>query len=182
MKIGSVVALTIISLAAYVSFAAPTHIQGADLLKEGAVSVKPGPRGLVVVFLSSKCPCSNSHLNELKDLAKQYPQFNFVGVHSNLDERRDISQMYFQNAALPFPVIEDHELELANELHALKTPHAFVVAANGKILYQGGVTDSRDAGSADRHYLRDALDEISHDRPVETPQARTLGCIISRSH
>jgi hypothetical protein len=120
-------------------------------------------------------------LNELKDLAKQYPQFNFVGVHSNLDEKRDISQMYFKNAALPFPVIEDQDLALANELHALKTPHAFVVAANGKMLYQGGVSDSRDFGSADRHYLREALNDISHDRPVSTPQARTLGCIISRS-
>ena len=181
MKIGSVVAFLIMSFAAYVSFAAPTHIQGADLLKSGAVSVVPGPKGLVVVFLSSRCPCSNSHLNELKDLAKHYSQFNFVGVHSNLDESHDISQMYFQNAALPFPVIEDRELELANELHALKTPHAFVIAANGKILYQGGVTDSRDAGSADRHYLRDALDEVNRGRSVETPQARTLGCIISRS-
>jgi peroxiredoxin len=164
----------------FVAFAAPPTYSGADLFSKSTVQAKPGPKGLVLIFLSAKCPCSNSHTQMIKNLATEFKQFNFVGVHANSDEDLKSSQAYFKSLALPFPIIEDSEQQLADQLGALKTPHSFLISPEGKILYQGGVTSSHQADQADKQYLREALAETQAGKTVTVSEARTLGCVISR--
>jgi len=135
----------------------------------------------VVVFMSAKCPCSNSHIPELKNLVSRYKNFEFIGVHSNVNEPPDLTKKYFVEADLPFAVIQDNEAQIADQLKAYKTPHAFVLNPEGKILYQGGVTNSVNAQYAEKHFLKDALEDISQDKPVRLANGRTLGCIIMRT-
>lgn len=164
-------------------FAVPcwAGIIGKDLVLDRPIEVKGGKQGTVVVFLSARCPCSHSHIRLLSQLAMDFKDFNFVGVHSNADEPPSLSRPYFQNARLPFPVIEDADGRLADQFKALKTPHAFVVSLAGETLYKGGVTSSNEANLADRHYLQEALKDINLGIPVKTAEGRTLGCLISRS-
>ncbi|MFK5047747.1 thioredoxin-like domain-containing protein, partial [Klebsiella pneumoniae] len=89
------------------------------------------------VFLSTKCPCSNSHVALVKQLAKDFPAFAFVAVHSNRDETVAEARAYFRDFGLP--VLQDEKSRLADEFKASKTPHAYVLAAgDGKVLYHGG--------------------------------------------
>jgi hypothetical protein len=155
-------------------------IGGPNLLGPAAVEVAPGKLGTVVVFMSAKCPCSNSHVGVIKKLAAEFKDFNFVAVHSNSDESIEQAKNYFTAASLPFPVIEDRGDKLADEYRALKTPHAFLIAANGKTLFKGGVTNSHEGESAEKNYLREALADVQVGRPVKEAEARTLGCAISR--
>lgn len=167
------------SLAANLS----AEISGLDVLS-GKEVVLPAPskkpKGTVAVFLSAKCPCSDSHIEDLKKLFRAYPDFRFVGIHANPDESLELSKSYFKKAQLPFPVLEDNKSRLANAFKALKTPHAFVLNPKGEILYQGGVTNSIHAKAADKHFLADALEDIQQGREVRTKNGRTLGCIIMR--
>jgi hypothetical protein len=168
-----------------ISFALPAQISGANVIDQKPVDFqlisKSGkPHLAVVVFLSAKCPCSNSHLVELKSLAHDFPQVSFLGVHSNFDETAELSKNYFQKSALPFPVIQDVKDHYADEFHALKTPHAFVVDEKGQVLYRGGVSDSHDFAKAKRRYLREALNDLKAGCAVATPEGRTLGCVITR--
>lgn len=182
MKSQILITVTLLSCSIF-TFASPKldSISGESLLKAEPVTLSAAnKKGLVVVFLSSRCPCSNSHIGELKSLATEYPDFNFVAVHSNVDEGPESSKPYFENAALPFPVIEDKKVELANAYQALKTPHSFVIKPDGSIAYQGGVSSSNQFAAADRKYLREALEDLQNDRSVKTPEGRTLGCVISR--
>lgn len=156
-------------------------IQGNMLLTGQKVVVNSmGKKGLVVVFMSAKCPCSNSHNAELIDLSNTYKDFNFAVVHSNLDEGQNISKPYFEKVNFPFPVIEDQKAEIADSLKAFKTPHAYVFNSDGKVLYEGGMSSSKDLSKADRKYLREALEDIQAGKVVRTPVGRTLGCFISR--
>lgn len=156
-------------------------IEGKSLLTDTKVRTdSSSKKGLVVIFLSAKCPCSNSHNIELRNLAQTYKEFNFVAVHSNLDETKDLSKPYFEKAAFPFPIIEDENTKLADQLQALKTPHAYIFAPTGEMLYQGGVSNSSDCAKADRKFLREALEDLHAGKPVRTPEGRTLGCAISR--
>lgn len=155
-------------------------VGGLDLMSGKSVDVKSGKKGEVVVFMSAKCPCSNSHVAILKKLAKDYPDFTFVAVHSNVDEDRALTQEYFKKIDLPFAVIQDDGARIADVYKAFKTPHAFVVDASGKTLYQGGVTNSHNGESADRNFLREALADVDAGRAVKTAEGRTLGCAISR--
>ncbi len=156
-------------------------IEGRDLLSQKYVKVSvENKKALVVVFLSAKCPCSNSHNEELKSLMSLHKNMSFIFVHSNMDEKKEMSVPYFQNAQLGAPVIDDDNAELADLLKALKTPHAFVFSPAGSLLYKGGVSSSNDCATADRKLLREALDDIQAGVQVRTPNGRALGCVISR--
>lgn len=134
----------------------------------------------VFIFMSAKCPCSNSHVPIVKDLASKYPDFRFFAIHSNLDEDSKTTQEYFKKIALPFTVLLDQETQIADQFKAFKTPHAFIVNKKGEILYQGGVTNSSHGERADRIFLKDALEDIHNNRTIKTPEGRTLGCVIMR--
>lgn len=177
--IGAVFSLALAGSACIASEA--TQVQGTDIVSGRLVKASVGAKkGLVVVFLSATCPCSNSHIGELSALAHEHPDFNFIGVHSNTDESKESTVAYFEKAKLPFSVIQDTHAALANQYKALKTPHAFIVNPKNEIVYRGGVSNSHDFGRADRRFLREALNDLENGRAVKTPEGRTLGCAISR--
>lgn len=158
-----------------------TKLEGTDLLRQSAISVTAeNKKGLVLVFLSAKCPCSNSHVHEVKKLSEKYKDFQFVAVHSNVDEDLKLTNAYFTNANFKFPVIQDKNNEIADKLTALKTPHAFIYLQNGEKAYEGGVSNSKDCEKSDRLLLREALEDLDMGTKVRTPEGRTLGCAITR--
>lgn len=157
-----------------------TSIRGRDLFSEKTLTVAPAPKGMVVVFLSARCPCSNSHVAIIKELAQEFKSFAFVAVHSNTDEELTQTRDYFKQAAFSFPVIQDDQAKLADQYKASKTPHVFVFSPQGKILYKGGVTSSAQAQNADQNFLREALRDLQNDKPVRVAESRTLGCAINR--
>lgn len=165
----------------------PEQIQGADLFTGEKVTVNFSNmhggkiKGYVLVFVSAVCPCSNSHIPELQKLAEEYKEYQFIAIHSNVNEALELTSVYFKKANLTFPVINDPEAKIADLYRAHKTPHAFVLNSQGKIVYQGGVTSSALADQADVHYLKDALSDLKKQQPVKVAFGRTLGCVISRS-
>lgn len=161
------------------------ELSGARLNSSGGspgsqVSVSHGAKGTVLVFLSATCPCSHSHIGLLKRLSAKHPEFNFFAVNSNANEPVEVARAYFEAQGLPFPVLRDRELKIADAYHASKTPHAFVLDLKNEVVYRGGVTNSSKADQADKLYLENALNDIEAGRPVTTPESRTLGCVISR--
>ena len=156
------------------------QIHGQNILTGEETDIAPGKKGTVIIFMSITCPCSNSHVPMIKKLADRFKEFSFVAVHSNNGEELEASKAYFKAADLPFPVLQDKKTELADAFKAYKTPHAFLVSADGKILYHGGVTNSNDAPHAEKLFLQDALDDVVNDHPVRVMEGRTLGCVISR--
>lgn len=162
--------------------AAPPALEGLSAETQAPLKIAfdPAKKALVLVFLSVKCPCSRSHVAEVRRLAKDYPQFQFVAVHSNTDENREVTQEYFKVQDLGIPVVQDEGAKIANEWKALKTPHVFIVSAQGEVLYKGGVSDSAKFEKASKFYLREALADLAHDKPVRTGETRVLGCAIER--
>ncbi|MFZ3230360.1 MAG: redoxin family protein [Pseudobdellovibrio sp.] len=136
--------------------------------------------GTVVIFMSAKCPCSGSHTDIIKELAKKYSDFQFIGIHSNTDEANKITEEYFKKVQFPFAILQDQDAKIADIFKAFKTPHAFLINGKGEVIYQGGVTNSSNASSADKNFLADALADTVAGKPIQTPLGRTLGCVILR--
>ena len=157
---------------------APDLFTGA----ERALLSKEAARGSVVIFLSAKCPCSQSHEKILTELARTYGPlgFHFTGILSNADENESVAKVHFQTVQLPFPILRDKNTQIADRLGANRTPHAFVLSPAGEILFQGGGDDAKDASKAQRHYLREALERLSQGKLPEVREARSLGCKITR--
>lgn len=164
------------------SFARPAtaEISGTDLATAKPLKVEAGKKGTVVVFMSAKCPCSNQHVPVLTKLAEEFKDFSFVAVHSNTDETAAEAKAYFAAAHLPFPVLQDEKARIADEYKAFKTPHAYVLGADGKVVYRGGVTSSASAAHTDKQYLRNALADLTEGKAVQQADTRTLGCVIAR--
>ena len=137
-------------------------------------------KATVVVFVSSKCPCSMSHIPELKALARDFADVRFIAINSNGDETVETAGKYFAAQELPFPVLRDLKYQWADEFKAVKTPHAFILDNQGQRLFQGGVSNSAMFPRADRKYLRDTLEDIQAGQTIRTPLARALGCAITR--
>lgn len=156
-------------------------ISGQNLFTSEKVTLQTeDKKGLVVVFASARCPCSNSHVQELNQLAKDFPDFKFLAIHSNMDEPTAEAKTYFKKVNFTFPVIEDQKAQLADQFQAFKTPHSFILLPDGSFAYQGGVSNSHDFEKAKRKYLREALADLQAGRSVQTAEGRTLGCVISR--
>lgn len=156
-------------------------ISGENLFTtENIVLNTEAKKGTVLVFMSAKCPCSNSHVNEIKKLSTDFSDFQFAVVHANADEAKDTTVAYFKKANFPFPVIKDQKFQLADQFQAFKTPHAFIVLPDGSFAYQGGVSNSHDFAKAKQNFLREALTDLKEGKAVRTPEGRTLGCVISR--
>lgn len=164
---------------------AHAFFEGVDLVTQKSVTFDPknldtNSKAAVVVFLSAKCPCSKSHERVLRTLVKEFPDMSFLGVHSNADEDLPSAKKHFAKAQLPFPVIQDADSKIANELGALKTPHAFILDRTGNILFNGGVDESKDAEKAQTHFLANALTAVRAGKKPKDKFARTLGCVIKR--
>jgi hypothetical protein len=167
---------------AFTSTANAAHVFSGLDVKTGEVTSllrdDPTKQGTVVIFMSAKCPCSISHAEEIIALSRDYPDFRFIAVNSNADEKLEDVKRYFQS--FPFPVLKDLKSMIAIELKALKTPHAFIFNSEGKRLFHGGVSSSATFARADRKHLREALEDLKEKREIRTPVARALGCAIDR--
>ncbi|NBX68854.1 MAG: thioredoxin family protein [Proteobacteria bacterium] len=176
-------AFVFIALFSFSAFSCSTKsLNGIDLRtgKHFESEKNSAQRGRVVVFLSAKCPCSRSHESSLKELANEFSDFSFIGVHSNKDEDEGLSSIYFRERGLNFPIIQDKESRIANDFGAMKTPHAFIVGPSGECWFNGGVDDTKDASKAKQFYLKQALLDLRSGKEPEQKTTRTLGCTIMR--
>jgi peroxiredoxin len=84
--------------------------------------------------------------------------------------------------AIPAHVLIDEKSKIARAYDARTTPHMFVVDAEGKLVFMGGIDDKPSSNTADiptaTNYVRLALDAVKAGRPVETPVTRPYGCSI----
>lgn len=158
-------------------FEATDIISGENIILSTQVLNK---KGTVLVFMSSKCPCSNSHVTTIKELAEKHKDFSFYIIHSNVNEDEQQAKSYFSSLGIKIPILQDNQAKIADSLKAYKTPHAFILNPKGEIIYKGGVTDSNNAIKAEKHYLADALEDADQNRPLRLSETKTLGCFISR--
>lgn len=162
----------------------PSKVDLVDLLTSAPIKISfsDAPQATVVIFVSSTCPCSIAHQDELRTLHAAFSKkgFRFIGIHSNANESITAAREHFLNARLPFEVAADRSAAFADLLKALKTPHAYIISPSREILYQGGVDDSHSPQTAKNRFLRDALAAVERGEQPSPSETRTLGCFIKR--
>jgi len=86
-----------------------------------------------------------------------------------------------RNAA-PSHVVLDQEGTIGRAYDARTTPHMYIIDAEGKLAYMGGIDDKPTADPADikdaQNYVRTALSEIKNGQAVSTPSSRPYGCSV----
>jgi hypothetical protein len=115
----------------------------------------------------------------------------WLSILSTHPSRRDYlpadkaEALHRSRGAAPAALLLDSEGIMGRAYGAVVTPHMFIVAPNGNLVYAGAISDNptMDAkeARASRNYVRAALEDLAAGRKVATPSTRPFGCTIAYS-
>jgi peroxiredoxin len=144
---------------------------------------------VVIESYNSDCPFCHNHyktgaMQELqRDLAAKNVVWLVVdSVNTKNFSYRTPEQAREESAAEKMDVtawIDDHTGDIGHLYDMKTTPHMFVIAADGTLVYDGAI-DDRPAPSGDprtaKNYVRAAVDELLAEKPVAVAQTKPYGC------
>ncbi|MCL5272534.1 MAG: thioredoxin family protein [Gammaproteobacteria bacterium] len=160
-----------------------------DVLTQKHVKFSISPDHIASVLKQNinHCPYVK-HINaELTRLANDYiPQkVRFLAISSNDVENfpDDSPENMVQNARIlnyPFPYLYDETQEVASAYKAACTPDFFVFDKDLALVYRGQLDDSRPGNNVPvtGASIRQALDCLITERPLNSEQKPSLGCNI----
>jgi peroxiredoxin len=101
-------------------------------------------KAIVLMFIATQCPVSNSYNTRMVQLQKDYSQkgVSFVGINANKQESVEEIKEHAKVHGFVFPVLKDVNNVLADKLGASVTPEIYVLNSNFEILYHGRIDDS----------------------------------------
>ena len=141
-----------------------------------------GKNGSVLIFIAVQCPVSNAYNERMEKLAQEYKArgITVIGINSNSPESAADVKDHAAKNNLTFTILKDNGNKLADTLGASRTPEAYFLDANNKLLYHGRIDNSRDASQVNSSELRDALEATLAGKPVGKATANAFGCSIKR--
>jgi peroxiredoxin len=140
-------------------------------------------QAVIINFWSLECPWSRKFDEYFLTRA---PEWEAAGlwllfIDSNDNEAIYDIQDLVEEIGIPNPVLRDPGNRVADHYGALTTPHIFVIAANGIIVYQGAVDDrSFRQQEATINYLDAAVDALLGGRRPDPADTTAYGCTIVR--
>jgi peroxiredoxin len=173
---------------------APVGTRVADFTLPDAATGRPwslaeharDAKAVVVVFTTAGCPVSNAYAPKLAALHKRYARDGVVvvGVNSHPAESAADAARHAKEYQIPFPVLKDDGVKLADKFAVDRLPTAFVLDAGRVVRYKGRIDDQFAPGvhrpEAATRELGVALDAVLDGREVRTPFAAPAGCRLTR--
>ncbi len=148
-------------------------------------------KGKIVVIESynSDCPFCHNHyatgaMQEMqKDLAAKGVVWLLVdSVNTKNFSYRTPEQARQESADLKIAAtawLDDHSGDIGHLYGMKTTPHCFVIAADGTLVYDGAI-DNRPSPKGDprtaKNYVRAAVEELLAGKPVTVSQTKPYGC------
>jgi peroxiredoxin len=150
--------------------------------KEHSLKSLMGAKGTVILFIATKCPVSNNYNERMEKLAQDYKAkgINVIGINSNNTEPAAEVKSHASERGLTFPILKDDGNKIADRFGANKTPEAYVLDANMKLVYHGRIDNSQKVEGITSNDLRDALEELAAGKTISKTGAAAFGCTIKR--
>lgn len=141
-----------------------------------------GKNGAVLIFVATKCPVSNGYNERMEKLAEDYKAkgINVIGINSNNTEPAAEVKSHAAEKHLTFTILKDDSNKIADRLGATRTPEAYLLDVNGKLVYHGRIDNSQNTAKITSNDLRDALDEMLAGKAVSKTGGAAFGCTIKR--
>ena len=141
-----------------------------------------GKNGTVILFIAVQCPVSNAYNERMEQLAQDFKAkgINVIGINSNSSDDASAVKAHAAQNKLSFVILKDPGNKIADRLGATKTPEAYFLDANNKLVYHGRIDNSKDPAGVNSSELREALTLVLSGKPVEKTNATSFGCTIKR--
>lgn len=140
----------------------------------------------VVVFLGWECPLVRQYAPRLQELQQEFQSqgVRWLTINSNQHDSLTELQHFARTFNFDIPVLKDVGNRLADQFGAQRTPEAFLLNTDHKIVYQGRIDDQftygRQRPDAVSRFLADAIQETLDDKTVTQSYVKPDGCIIGR--
>jgi peroxiredoxin len=151
--------------------------------KEHSLNSLKGKNGSVLIFISVQCPISNAYNERMEKLARDYGSrgVTIIGINANNTEPADAVKAHAAEKHLTFPILKDPGNKIADRLGATRTPEAYFLDANNRLLYHGRIDNNKDESQIESRDLREALDAALAGKPIQKTTATAFGCTIKRA-
>jgi len=137
---------------------------------------------IVLVFTCNHCPVAVAYEDRLIQLQKDYKdkgvQVIAVNVNNIPEDRLDRMKIRAQEKGFNFPYIYDPTQKMGHDYGALVTPHFYVLDQQRKIAYIGALDDNNNPERVKAQWLRNALDALLANKPVELAETKARGCTV----
>ncbi len=150
--------------------------------KEHSLKSLMGKKGVVLLFIATRCPVSNAYNERMEQLAQDYRArgVTVIGINSNYTEPAAEVKSHAGEKHLTFTILKDEGNKIADRLGATRTPEAYVLDAQNKLVYHGRIDNSQKTEGITSNDLRDALDEMIAGKAVTKTGGAAFGCTIKR--
>jgi peroxiredoxin len=158
------------------------NIEGTDG-KQHSLSDYKDAKMIVEIFTCNHCPVAQLYEDRLIQLQSDYAAkgVKLVAISVSNVQGDGLAEMKAkaQEKGFNFPYLHDPTQAAGRAIGAQHTPQAFVLDANRKIVYMGGIDNKWDNPEAvTKTYLRDAIDAALAGRAPEVQETRATGCGI----
>ena len=163
--------------------------------EQHSIASEMGERGILVVFSCNTCPFVVGNGEKSEGWEGRYAEtamrlrsqgFGMILVNSNEakrggDDSYKAMQAHAEEMGYRMPYLVDEQHVLADAFGAMKTPHVFLLDANGTLVYKGALDDNVNS-SADvkERYVMAAAKALNRGVPVTIAETPAVGCSIKR--
>lgn len=149
----------------------------------------PDAKGFIIIFTCNHCPFAKKYEERLKGFSKKYSKkgYYLLAISSNdaiavPEDNFEAMQERAKTKKYNFPYLYDSTQEIAKVFHAVKTPHAFIVAnEHGKYIlkYSGGIDDNAaEPEKAEHHYVDETVTALLNGTALTVTKTNSVGCSI----
>lgn len=146
-------------------------------------------KGFIVIFTCNHCPYSVAYEDRIIDLDKKYKSKGYPVIAINPNNPKSYPDDSFDNMKIrakdkgfTFPYLFDDGQKIYPQYGAMKTPHVYILQKTNKgneVKYIGAIDNNyKDAGSANKKYVEDAVDALLEGKEVSVKTTKAIGCSI----
>src|SRR5260370_16516833 len=139
--------------------------------KDHALNSLKGKNGTVLIFIAVQGAVSNAYNERMVKLAQDYKArgISVIGINANNTEDASAVKAHATEKHLTFPILKDPGNKIADRLGATKTPEAYFLDANNKLLYHRRLDTSKYPAALKATELLRALYLALPLNPIDQP-------------
>lgn len=160
------------------------NLLGVDNLKH-SLSYFDNVKVLVIMFTCNHCPVVKAYENRLIKIQDDYKNKSVELVAINSNETLNYPEDSFDKMIVRsneksynFHYLRDEDQTIADTYGAERTPEIFAFDQDRKLRYHGRIDDNKDDSLVQFHDLRNAINCILTETPIENPETTSIGCSI----
>jgi peroxiredoxin len=140
-----------------------------------------------VVFTCNHCPFAKAYEDRIIALQNEYTgkgvQFVLINPNDPVTKPEDSfenMQKRAQEKSYPFPYVVDETQDIARAYGAFRTPEAYLLDSNRKLVYHGLIDDNTEVKDVKTRHLKNAIENLLAGTPekIDPKDTKAFGCTI----